>query len=116
MLNDPQVITINSVAKTMPRISTSGLASVYQNSDETFKLTVSHQKSGKKIRSMMRVDQRVIVPDPLTSVNDYETLTYYSVIDRPEIGFSLVQVQQLVAGYQVWLEATILGSLYGLQS
>lgn len=116
MFSDPQTVTVNAVAKVMPRIKIDGLSAVYSLSDETFKLTLSHQKSNKRIRSMARIDQRAIVPDPLTSVNDYETLSFYVVVDRPEVGFSAVQVEQLIAGLKTWLDSTASGKLYGQES
>jgi hypothetical protein len=65
---------------------------------------------------MARLDQRAIVPDPLTAVNDFETLTDYHVIDRPEVGFTVAQVQQQVAGLNAWLDATMVSKLYGKES
>jgi hypothetical protein len=117
MFSDPQTVTVNSVAKVMPRVSQQGTSSTYQLNDETFKLTVSHAKAGKdRIRSVVRIDQRAVVPDPLTSVNDYETLSFYVVIDRPSAGFTSTQVAQLVAGLEAWLDSTAVGKLFGQES
>jgi hypothetical protein len=120
MFADPQTITVNSVAQPMPRVLSDGTKSVYQKSDQTFTFTVSHQSlraGGKdRVRSMVRVDQRAIVPDPLTAVNDYETLGVYLVIDRPLAGFSSTQVDQLIAGLKTWLDSTAIGKLYGRES
>lgn len=116
MFTDPQVVTVNAVAQSMPRITVNGLSAIYQKSDESFKLTLSHQKSNKRIRSMARIDQRAVVADPLTSENDYETLTFYVVVDRPEVGFSQTQVDQLIAGLKTWLDSTASGKLYGQES
>lgn len=116
MFTDPQVVTINAVAKSMPRIKTDGLSAIYQNADETYKFTISHQKSNKRIRSMVRIDERAVVADPLTSENDYETLGVYLVVDRPEVGFSATQVDQLLAGFKTWLDSTAIGKLYGQES
>lgn len=116
MFTDPQVVTVNAVAQSMPRITVAGLSAVYQKSDESYKLTISHQKSNKRIRSMARIDQRAIVADPLTSENDYETLSFYVVCDRPEVGFSQTQLEQLIAGLKTWLDNTAIGRLYGQES
>jgi len=120
MLTDPQSVTVNAVAQSMPRITAGGTSATYQKNDETFTLRVSHTKSASKgkgrIRSMARIDQQAVVADPLTSVNDYETLSFYCVIDRPEKGFSSTQVQQLVTGFQAWLDSTMVGKLYGQES
>lgn len=113
---DPQVITVNAVAKSMPRIKTDGTSSIYQLSDETFKMMISHQVSKLRLRSMVRIDQRAVVADPLTAVNDYETLSVYTVIDRPPVGFALTSVEQLLAAHKVWLDNAAIGKLYGQES
>lgn len=116
MFSDPQVVTVATVAQSMARILISGTSAVYQKADETFKLTISHTKSKGRVRSMIRVDQRAIVPDPLTSVNDYQTLSEYYVVDRPEYGFTVTQVQDLAAGLKTWLDNTALAKVFGLES
>lgn len=119
-LADPQVVTVNAVAQSMPRLQSDGKSAVYANADESFKLSVSHEKpvvKGKtRVRSLARIDQRAIVTNPLDSTNDYDTLTVYLVIDRPEVGFSSTQVDQLVSGFKTWLTSTMVGTLYGQQS
>lgn len=116
MFADPQVITVATVAQSMARIMSSGTSAVYQKADETFKLTISHTKSKGRIRSMVRVDQRAIVADPLTAVNDYATLSEYYVIDRPEYGFTSTQVTDLAVGLKTWLDSTALGKVFGTES
>jgi hypothetical protein len=116
MFADPQTVTVNAVAQVMPRVKVDGTSAIYQKSDLSFKLTLSHQLSNKRIRSMGRIDQRAIVADPLTAENDYETLSFYFVVDRPEVGFSSTQVDQLIAGLKTWLDTTASGKLYGQES
>jgi hypothetical protein len=116
MFADPQSVTVNAVAQSMPRIQVDGTKAIYQKPDQSFRLTISHQASNKRVRSMARIDQRAVVADPLTSVNDYETLGFYIVVDRPEVGFSSTQVDQLVAGLKTWLDSTAVGKLFGLES
>lgn len=113
---DPQVVTVNAVAQSMPRTSTKDLSSTYQKADGSFKLTISHTLSGDRQRSMARIDQRAVVADPLTAVNDYETLSFYFVIDRPIYGFSQTQVDQLIAGLKTWLDTTASGKMFGTES
>jgi len=116
MFADPQVVTVNAVAQSMPRIQIDGLSAIYQKSDLSFKLTLSHIPKSGRIRTMTRIDQRAIVADPLTNENDYETLSFYFVIDRPEYGFSQTQVDQLIAGLKTWLDTTASGKLFGMES
>jgi len=116
MFTDPQSVTVATVAKSMPRITSNGQQSIYVMADETFKLTISHSKPKGRVRSMVRIDQRAIVADPLTSVNDYETLSFYVVIDRPEVGFTSAQVNDLITGLKTWLDSTAVGKVFGQES
>lgn len=113
---DPQSITVNAVAQSMPRIETAGTSAKYSKDDETFKLAISHTKTTDRVRTMVRVDQRAIVPDPLTSVNDYENLGVYVVIDRPIVGFTSAQVDYVVQALKAWLTNANVVKLYGLES
>jgi hypothetical protein len=113
---DPQSITVATVAQSMPRIQANGLQSIYQKNDKGFTLKISHQESGQRIRSLVRVDERAVVPDPLTSVNNWENLSVQLVIDRPLSGFTSTQVNDLVAALSAWLTSTNVGKLYGEES
>lgn len=116
MFADPQTVTVNSVAKNMARYLVQGTKAEYQTPDEMFKLTISHTKAKDRVRSMVRVDQREIVTNPLDSSNDYDTLSFYFVIDRPIYGFTTTQVEQIVAGLKTWLDNTAIGKLIGSES
>jgi len=113
---DPQSVTVNSVAQSMPRVEIKGTSAIYSKADGSFKLTISHTTTKDRIRSMVRIDQRAIVADPLTAVNDYETLSYYTVIDRPNYGFTQSQVEQLVAGLNAYLTNAVVDKLFGVES
>jgi len=115
-LADPQTITVAGVAKTLPRISTQGLRSVYQTSDKFLTLTVSHQESGKRVRSLVRADEHAIVPDALTSVNAWEDMSVQIVFDRPLTGFTSTQVNDLFAAIKAAMDSTFIGKIYGEES
>jgi len=120
MFADPQTITIATIAQGMPRVKTEGSSATYQKSDETHKLVISHQKitvAGKRrIRSVARLDKRAIVTNPLDQTNDYDTLGFYVVIDRPEYGFSQNDVIDVITGFKTWLDNNCVGRLYGQES
>jgi hypothetical protein len=120
MLTDPQTITVNAVAKVMPKVLTDGQHAVYQLADLSFTLDIRHtsrKQNGKaRVKSLATFTQRSVVTDPLTSVNDFETLVVSTQIDRPEAGFTSTQVQQLVAGFQAWLTGSMADKLYGRES
>lgn len=116
MFADPQTVTVNAVAQTMPRVETDGQKSVYSKADGSYKLTISHSLQKDKIRSVARLDFRAVVADPLTAVNDYETQTTYLVIERPNYGFTMVQLEQQIAGFKTWLDNAAIDKLFGTES
>jgi len=119
MLTDPQSLTITGTAYSLPRVTTGASSAQYQNSDESVQLLFSHQSTLDRVRSMARVTKRKIVTNPLDSTSDYDTLGVYIVIDRPNYGFSMTEVEDLVAAFKTWLTTTSGGmtdKLYGKES
>lgn len=112
---DPQTITVNTVAKTLNRVSSGESSSVYQTSDEEFRFRISHQESKGRTRRMVRVDQRVVAADPLTSVNEYKDLGVYFVIDEPEYGFGDDDIDYLAQALFTWATTANLTKLLGQQ-
>lgn len=99
---DPQSVTINSVAKTLNLVKREGMSAEYATDDEVFKLRISHQDSKSRTRRMVRIDQRVVATDPLTSVSEYKTAGVYLVIDEPEYGFTDAELDYIVQGLKTW--------------
>lgn len=116
-LTDPQSVTVNGSAKSMPRIETSGRQSTYSKDDGTFKLKVSHQTKGGRIRSLARFDQVKVAVDPLTAENVSSSAGIWLVIDRPTIGYySASDIDYMVQGFATWLSTAMVTSLVGQES
>jgi hypothetical protein len=103
LFTDPQSVTIDGSAHSMPRISTDGTKALYSEADETLKMTISHQESKNRTRHMVRLDMRVVAADPLTAVNEYKSAGVYLVIDEPEFGFADADLDNIVQGFTTWL-------------
>lgn len=118
MFADPVTVTVNAVARVMARVSTNGTSSVYESADGNWKLSISHQlTNNKRIKTLARLDQRKIVADPLTAVNDFEIFTTFTVSERPEVGFSQAEVEQQIVGFNTWLSLNATQvKLYGKES
>lgn len=99
---DPQSVTINAVPKTLNRIKSEGMRSVYATDDESLKMTISHQENKSRTRRMIRLDSRVVAANPLDSVNEYKDGAVYIVIDEPEYGFSDAELDYIVQGLKTW--------------
>lgn len=103
---DPQSVTINAVAQTLPRTSTSPASSVYTKDDQNVRLTVSHQV-GKRNRRTIRLDFRKLAADPFTGgVNNFYSMSTYIVVDVPPVGFTIAEQKQIVDALSAYLTAS----------
>ncbi|DAD50528.1 TPA_asm: coat protein [ssRNA phage Gerhypos.4_25] len=105
---DPQSVTINAVANSLPRTSVDGSKSTYSSSDgliqETFSTTAG--KQGRK-RHLARIDHSKLSPDPfVSSENDLVSMSSYIVIDRPANGYTATEAKQVVDGFIAQLNAS----------
>jgi hypothetical protein len=106
MLADPQSVTINAVAQTLPTVSRGVNSSVYQKEDASVKLTISHAY-GKRTRRTVRLDYSKIVADPLVPAqNQKVSMSTYLVIDHPLTGLTNAEIKQVVDGLTGYLTAT----------
>lgn len=104
--SDPQSVTINAVAQTLPRVSVEGNSSVYQKDDGTVKLTASHTL-GKRKRSLLRLDFQKIAADPLiSSTSIVYSMSVQLVVDRPLTGFTVAEQKQIVDAVSGYLTAS----------
>lgn len=107
---DPQSVTINSVAKSLPRVfqPLAGGPSTYMNADETFKLEISHQVvKGKRERHLVKLTQKAITANPFVPAENIENIaTAYFVLDNPKQGFVDTDLQFLCSGLFAWLATT----------
>lgn len=117
MFSDPQTITIDGVAKTLPAINRGETSSTYRKADGELTFTVSHQKTGKgRYRHLIRVDRSVIGTDPFTSNNMEFQDAVYLVIDRPSIGIDNVDVRKLALGLVGFATSGNLDKVIALES
>lgn len=113
---DPQSVTINSVAQSLPRVSIGAAESIYRKADESVQLRISHQSSKGRKRRMVRLDQVVIAADPLTAENAEQKAGIYLVIDEPTWGFDDTTLDYLVDALVGWLTAGNIAKLLGGES
>jgi hypothetical protein len=103
---DPQSVTINAVAQSMPRISSGSNSGVFQKDDATVKLSVSHSY-GSRTRRVIRLDHAKVAADPfLASTNARYTMAAYLVVDVPTVGYTVVEQKQIVDALTAYLSAS----------
>lgn len=103
---DPQSVTINAVAQSLPRVSTEGNAGTFRKDDSNVELFVSHAY-GKRNRRVIRLTHRKVAADPLlTTVNLNYSMSVSVVIDAPTIGYSVTEQKQIVDALTAYLTAS----------
>lgn len=104
---DPQSVTINAVAQSLPRTSSGVDSGVFTKDDGNVKLTVKHSYSGSRVRTLIRLDHRKVAADPLaTGYNKEYSMAFYGVIDRPSVGYSNAEAKYTVDALVAWLAAS----------
>ncbi len=104
--SDPQSVTINAIANSLPRTSTRDNAGVFTKDDGNVKVTVS-SLYGKRVRRTARIDHRKVAADPLfPAQNTPYSMSFYVVCDVPVVGYSVVEQKQVVDGFITWLSAS----------
>lgn len=102
---DPQTVTLNAVAQTLPRVSADRTSSTYSKEDGLVKLVVSHS-SGKRIRRLLRIEHSKIAADVFTSAQTRFNANVYIVVDSPITGYTNAEVKQIVDGLTAYLTAS----------
>jgi len=103
---DPQSVTINGVANSLPRVSSGDGKGTFRKDDTTVSLEVSHTY-GKRTRRSIRLTQNKVVTDPLIStVNVPVSATVTLVVDEPTMGFTIAEKGYLVAALAAYLTAS----------
>lgn len=106
-LSDPQSVTINAVANSLPRVATGLNQSEYKKDDGNVILSISHQY-GRRTRRAVRLQHKKIATDPLMSGINVETsMSVTLVIDTPKTAFyTNVEVKQIVDALTAYLTAS----------
>jgi hypothetical protein len=104
---DPQTVTINAVANTLPRTGFPTNGGVFTKDDGNVKLAVAHAVGAKRTRRTARLDFRKIAADPLISAQNIQySMSAYLVVDIPITGFTVVEQKQIVDALTLYLTAS----------
>lgn len=119
MLTDPQSVTINAIAISLPRISAGDLQAQYQSADGGTSLRIAHSVSNRE-RSLVRLDLQKVGVDPfLSTVSKTYKASWWLVGERPlnGAGFTDTEIQQAGAGFLAYCAtAGFLDKVIGFQS
>lgn len=104
--SDPQSVTVNAVAQSMPRTSSGADRGSFTKDDGTYKLTISHEY-GKQTRRLIKLDNFKVAPDPLfPAQNTPYTASVHLVITEPPVGYTNAELKLVVDGFLAYLSAS----------
>lgn len=102
---DPQSVTVNAVAQSLPRTGSSLNAGTFQSAAADYKLGVTHSL-GRRNQHRARLDNSKIIVDPLASDRNLPvSMSTYLVVDVPVTGYSTTEVKQQIIALADWLKA-----------
>jgi len=102
---DPQSVTINAVAQSLPRTSSGSNSGEFTKDDGNVKVTISHQY-GTRNRRTVRLTHRKIAADPLVAAQNLEySMTTYVVMDVPKVGYTVAEAKYVVDALSNYLLA-----------
>ena len=103
---DPQSVTINGVATSLPRTASGPNTGGFTSADGLVQMTVAHAY-GKRYRRTIRLNQSKTTSDPLVPSNNIRpSMSVYMVVDAPVLGYSVAEQKYLVDALVAYLTAS----------
>lgn len=104
MFTEPQTVTINGVAKALPRVSFGDRKGVFEDTLGN-RLTVSHT-TGRRNRHIVRLDTTKTAVDPLLDgVSREYSMSAQLILDVPPVGFTANEQSINAQALVDWLDA-----------
>jgi hypothetical protein len=113
VLADPQSVTINAVATSLPKTSNGPTQNVFTSADGNTSMTVKQNVTASRFRREVRLSQQKIAADPISAVNKQIGTSVYLVIDEPKTGFSDVELGYLIDALKAWLTSANYNKVLG---
>jgi len=114
VLADPQSVTINAVATSLPRTNQGATQNVYTSADGKTLMTTKQNITSARFRREVRLAQNKIAADPISAVNKESGVSVYFVIDEPRSGvFSDGEIGYLIDALKTWLSSANYNKVLG---
>jgi len=103
MLTEPQSVTINAVAQSLPRVSTGVNSGAFRKEDGNVTLDVNHTYGARRTRRWVKLTSKKIAADPLISAqNILFSMGVSLTIDVPITGYTVAEAKQVVDALVKW--------------
>jgi len=106
MLADPQSVTVNAVAISLPRTQLGATQNVYTSADGLTVMTTRQNKTAERFRREVRISQQKVAADPISTLNKQIGVSVYLVIDEPRWGFTDTEIGYLIDALKAWSSST----------
>lgn len=113
MLADPQSVTVNAVAISLPRVQAGPTQNIYTSADGNTSMTTKQNITASRFRREVRLSQKKIAADPISAINKEIGVSVYLVVDEPRAGFTDTEIGYLVDALKVWLTSTNYNKVLG---
>lgn len=113
MLADPQSVTVNAVAISLPRTLAGSTTNEYTSADGVTKFTSKQNITASRFRREVRLSQHKTVADPISGLNKDLGVSVYLVIDEPKFGFSDAEIGYLIDALKTWLSSANYNKVLG---
>lgn len=113
MLTDPQSVTINAVATSLPRTNIGPTVNTYTAADGITSMTTKQNVTAARFRREVRLSQHKVAADPISGLNKDLGVSVYLVIDEPKSGYTDVEIGYLVEALKSWLISANYNKLLG---
>ena len=113
MLSDPQSVTINAVATSLPKTVNGTTQNVFTSADGNTFMTTKQNTTASRFRREVRLSQKKVAADPISGVNKELGVSVYLVIDEPRAGFSDTEIGYLIDALKTWLSSANYNKVLG---
>lgn len=114
MFADPQSVTINAVATSLPRTLAGPSTNVYTAADGNTVLTTKQNVSKTRFRREIRLTQSKIAADPISTLNKEESFSVYLVVDEPRSSvFTDTEIKYVIAALQAYNNSALQDKILG---
>jgi hypothetical protein len=113
MLADPQSVTINAVATSLPCTQSGAAQRTFTSADGNTAMVTKQNVTKTRFRREIRLTQRKVAADPISAVNKEIGVSVYLVIDEPRAGFSDAEIGYLIDALKAWLTSANYNKVLG---
>ncbi len=103
MLADPQSVTVNAVAISLPKVQNGPTSNLYTSADGITSMTSKQNTTASRFRREIRLSQHKVAADPISGLNKDLGVSVYLVVDEPRSGYSDTEIKYLIEALKTWL-------------